>query len=104
MPSGADDYAATVIRAIEYGNDTDTTAAIAGGLAGVYWGSGAIPSAWHRGLRDRSIPQGLVDRLIETDDSEWDGTPWRTSHLRQLRVDFLTWPGPTWPMPTALSA
>jgi len=87
--AGADDYPATVVRAIRYGNDTDTTAAIAGGLAGLYWGSGTIPSEWRRGLRDRHVPQELVDRLIETDDSEWDGTPWRTSRLRPLRVDFM---------------
>ena len=87
--SGAVDYTSTVIAAVKYGNDTDTTAAIAGGLAGVYWGITGIPSAWHRGLRDRASAQELVDRLIETDDSEWDGTPWRTSRLRPLRVDFV---------------
>lgn len=87
--SAAADYPSAVTAAISFGNDTDSTAAIAGGLAGVYWGIGGIPSAWHRGLRDRAIPQELVDRLIETDDSEWDGTPWRTSRLRPLRVDFM---------------
>ena len=86
---GADDYAATVISAVEYGNDTDTTAAIAGGLAGVFFGIGAIPSAWHRGLRDRQVPQRIVDQLIETDDPGWDGTPWRTSSQHSLRVDFM---------------
>ncbi len=91
--AGADDYATTVIRAVAYGNDTDTTAAIAGGLAGVHFGIGDIPSAWQRGLRDRHIPQGLADRLIETDASEWDGTPWRTSSRKPLRVDFMALAG-----------
>jgi hypothetical protein len=76
-----------VERAVRFGNDTDTTAAIAGGLAGLYWGIRGIPSAWQRGLRDRHIPQELSDRLVETDDSEWDGTPWKTSRLSPLRVD-----------------
>ena len=29
----------------------------------------------------------VVDRLVATDTSEWDGTPWRTSHASPLRVD-----------------
>jgi ADP-ribosylglycohydrolase len=82
-------YRETVVRAVGYGNDTDTTAAIAGGLAGAYWGIEGIPSAWQRGLRDRALAQELADRLVETDESEWDGTPWRTSRLKPLRVDLL---------------
>jgi ADP-ribosylglycohydrolase len=85
----APDYTSAVIAAVRYGEDTDTTAAIAGGLAGVAFGIEAVPSEWHRGLRDRPIAQVLVDRLIETDRSEWDGTPWRTSHMGALRVDFM---------------
>ncbi len=85
----ASDYPAAVTAAVRYGNDTDTTAAIAGGLAGIYWGIDGIPSSWCRGLRDRHIPQALADRLVETDDSEWDGTPWRTSRSRPLEVDFI---------------
>jgi ADP-ribosylglycohydrolase len=85
----AADYEAAVVRAVRYGNDTDTTAAIAGGLAGLYWGVRGIPPAWQRGLRDRHIPQELADRLVETDDSEWDGTPWTTSRLSPLRVDLV---------------
>jgi len=87
--AAADDYAATVIAAVAYGTDTDTTAAIAGGLAGVYFGASDIPSDWRHGLRDRHVPQELVDKLVETDTSEWSGTPWRTSWRQPLRVDFM---------------
>jgi ADP-ribosylglycohydrolase/protein-tyrosine phosphatase len=87
--AGQPDYRSTVVSAVRYGNDTDTTAAIAGGLAGVHWGMDAIPSDWLRGLRDRSIPRVIVDRLIETDTSQWDGKPWETSHGEPLRVDFM---------------
>jgi ADP-ribosylglycohydrolase len=87
--AGAPDYASTVTSAVRYGNDTDTTAAIAGGLAGIHWGLAGIPPAWHRGLRDRHIPQELVDRLVGTDDSEWGGTPWRTSTTEPLTIDYL---------------
>ncbi|MEX1296706.1 MAG: ADP-ribosylglycohydrolase family protein, partial [Candidatus Limnocylindrales bacterium] len=87
--AGAADYVSAVTAAVRYGHDTDTTAAIAGGLAGVCFGIEAVPSEWQRGLRDRHIAQALVDRLVETDRSEWDGTPWRTSHTKALRVDFM---------------
>ena len=87
--AAAANFPSTVIAAVKLGRDTDTTAAIAGGLAGAYWGIGGVPSAWHRGLCDRHVPQELVDRLVATDASEWDGTPWRTSRRRPLRVDLM---------------
>jgi hypothetical protein len=82
-------YREAVACAVALGNDTDTTAAIAGGLAGVYWGVTSIPSAWRRGLRDPHLARGLVDRLVETDTSAWDGRPWATSTSSPLRVDPL---------------
>ena len=59
-------YRETVERAVRYGNDTDTTAAIAGGLAGAYWGLEAIPAEWRRGLRAQETASRLVDRLLRT--------------------------------------
>ncbi len=41
--AAAGDYEAAVTGAVTFGNDTDTTAAIAGGLAGAYFGIEAIP-------------------------------------------------------------
>lgn len=87
--AAAPDYVSAVRAAVRYGHDTDTTAAIAGGLAGIHFGIETVPAAWQRGLRDRAIAQALVDRLIESDRSEWDGTPWRTSRAKALRVDFM---------------
>lgn len=63
---GADDYRSAVIRAVQYGNDTDTTAAIAGGLAGIYFGLESIPDAWLNGLRGRAVVDPLVARLAAT--------------------------------------
>lgn len=87
--AAARDYPQAVTAAVALGRDTDTTAAIAGGLAGAWFGVHAIPAAWRRGLRDRHIAQELADRLVETDTSQWDGKPWRTSRQRPLRVDLL---------------
>jgi len=44
-------FADAVRRAVRFGNDTDTTAAVAGSLAGVIFGLDAIPRAWRDSLR-----------------------------------------------------
>lgn len=41
-----DSYRETALAAVNLGKDTDTTAAIAGGLAGIYYGYDEIPSHW----------------------------------------------------------
>jgi ADP-ribosyl-[dinitrogen reductase] hydrolase len=60
----SDSYQETVTRAVEYGNDTDTTAAVAGGLAGIHWGIGGIPAEWLRNMRGYEIVEPLVQRLL----------------------------------------
>jgi ADP-ribosylglycohydrolase len=80
--AGSSSYRETIERAIAYGNDTDTTAAIAGGLAGVYWGIDGIPDDWLDGMRGRDVVVSLVDALLATDG-------WKTSTGRPLRVDWV---------------
>jgi ADP-ribosyl-[dinitrogen reductase] hydrolase len=51
----ADTYACQHLQhalhaAVRIGGDTDTVAAIAGGLLGAYWGGSAVPAAWRRVL------------------------------------------------------
>ncbi|MEM6726031.1 MAG: ADP-ribosylglycohydrolase family protein, partial [Bacteroidota bacterium] len=41
-----EDYASTVLSIINLGHDTDTSAAIAGGLAGLYYGVDSIDEFW----------------------------------------------------------
>ena len=41
-----DNYKDAVLKAVNLGEDTDTTAAICGGLAGIYYGYDAIPIDW----------------------------------------------------------
>jgi ADP-ribosyl-[dinitrogen reductase] hydrolase len=64
---GADSYADAIRRGVSYGNDTDTTAAICGGLAGIHWGIGGIPASWLAGMRGRDIVEPLVERLVAAD-------------------------------------
>jgi ADP-ribosyl-[dinitrogen reductase] hydrolase len=50
-----------VIRtAIQFGHDTDTTAAVAGGLAGIKFRLGGIPERWLRQLRGFDLIEPLV--------------------------------------------
>jgi ADP-ribosyl-[dinitrogen reductase] hydrolase len=87
--AGAGSYREAVTSAVALGADTDTTAAIAGGLAGAWWGIDAIPPEWRRGLREQAIPRVLTDRLVQTDDAGWDGHPWRTSTSSPMRLERL---------------
>lgn len=87
--TGASDYADAIRRAVAYGHDTDTTAAIAGGLAGARWGWEGIPAEWRHGMRGREVAQPLVDRLVETIEPGRWSERFRTSSSSPLRVDLL---------------
>jgi ADP-ribosylglycohydrolase len=56
-------YEAVVRGAVALGGDTDTTAAIAGGLAGVRDGIDGIPLRWRAALRGRDLLDPLVAAL-----------------------------------------
>ena len=57
-----DTYADCVLKAVNLGLDTDTTAAIAGGLAGLYYGRDSIPEEWLHTIREgKTLPQNLVE-------------------------------------------
>lgn len=48
-------YEECVLAAVNLGDDTDTTAAVAGGLAGIAYGEAAIPAGWLATLRGRDV-------------------------------------------------
>lgn len=56
-------YEDTVLRAVNLGSDTDTTAAIAGGLAGLLYGFDAIPQKWVDQLARKDDIINLCDKL-----------------------------------------
>lgn len=56
-------YHKTVLKAVNLGGDTDTTAAIAGGLAGLLYGFDAIPQEWIDQLARKDDIFDLCDRL-----------------------------------------
>lgn len=45
-----DNFSDCVIKAVNLGDDTDTTGCVAGGLAGVFYGFDAIPAEWRLAL------------------------------------------------------
>jgi ADP-ribosylglycohydrolase len=57
-------YEQVVRAAIRLGHDTDTTACVAGGIAGLRDGIGGIPQRWVEALLGRELYQPLVDRLL----------------------------------------
>ncbi len=60
-----DNYADTVLAAVNLGEDTDTTAAIAGGLAGIYYGLEDIPKKWLDTIHKKDEILKLGDRLAK---------------------------------------
>ncbi len=55
-------YEECVLRAVNLGDDTDTTAAVAGALAGIVYGVDAIPPAWMEALRGKDIIEACLFR------------------------------------------
>jgi ADP-ribosylglycohydrolase len=60
----ANNYSEVIERAVAYGHDTDTTAAIAGGLGGIWWGESGIPAAWRSMMRGPAVVEPLLARLV----------------------------------------
>jgi len=63
-------YEAVVKAAILLGHDTDTTACVAGGIAGIRDGLGAIPQRWRDGLRGQQLLTPLLHKLLAFETSE----------------------------------
>jgi ADP-ribosylglycohydrolase len=59
------DFAAVIRKAVAIGDDTDTTAAVAGGVAGVRYGLSGIPTQWRDALAGRELAEPLVARLLD---------------------------------------
>ncbi|MFO1512382.1 MAG: ADP-ribosylglycohydrolase family protein [Verrucomicrobiota bacterium] len=54
-----------VLKAVNLGGDTDTTGCVAGGLAGVHYGFGAIPEKWIQALARHDEVEALFNRFVE---------------------------------------
>ena len=71
-----DDYAQAVLKSVNLGGDTDTTACVTGALAGLYYGESGIPAHWRKALaREKDIvklsedfTQSLKKRILQGKD------------------------------------
>lgn len=64
----SESYEEAVLKAVNLGGDTDTTAAVTGGLAGLLWGHEAIPERWVAGVRGR----WLLEKAIAEWPDDWE--------------------------------
>lgn len=53
-------YRDCVLKAVNLGEDTDTTAAVAGGLAGIMYRYDAIPKEWIEALQNKKIIKDII--------------------------------------------
>jgi ADP-ribosylglycohydrolase len=58
-----DTYESCVLKAVNLGGDTDTVAAVAGGLAGICYGLDAIPSKWKNELARIDYINALCEKF-----------------------------------------
>lgn len=59
-----DSYPDCVLAAVNLGEDTDTTGAVAGGLAGALYGYEAVPARWRNALLKRDSLENLCARAF----------------------------------------
>lgn len=62
--SNTSNYRDCVLAAVNLGGDTDTTAAVAGSMAGILYGYEAIPEEWREQLQGKNIIERVLDRLF----------------------------------------
>jgi ADP-ribosylglycohydrolase len=65
----AADFREAVLRAVNLGDDADTTGAVCGQLAGACWGESGIPREWLTGLARRDMLEHALSGLLDADRS-----------------------------------
>jgi ADP-ribosylglycohydrolase len=59
------DFRHAVLRAVNLGDDADTTGAVCGQLAGAWFGESEIPSEWRRELAGKDQIEPILQRLTQ---------------------------------------
>lgn len=58
-------YEDAVLKSVNFGDDTDTTAAVTGGLAGLYYGIDNIPSKWIDILVNKELIINICNKFFD---------------------------------------
>lgn len=59
-----DNYKNLALKAVNLGEDTDTVAAVAGGLAGIFYGVEKIPSEWLETLQNKNYLEDIAENFL----------------------------------------
>jgi len=86
-----DNFKDTVLEAVNLGGDTDTTAIVAGSMAGLYYGLENIPEEWRKSLAKYDEIIKLCSRFYSkitwgTFTDQRDGKIYKT-----VKIDDMTW-------------
>ena len=57
------DYKSLALKAVNLGEDTDTVGAVAGGLAGIFYGAESIPAEWLQILKRRTYLEQIAQNF-----------------------------------------
>jgi ADP-ribosyl-[dinitrogen reductase] hydrolase len=79
---GATGFRDAVLRAANLGDDADTTAAIAGQLAGARWGASGIPAEWRERIALRDRIEQMASVLFRAGGGRPDDERWRHDELQ----------------------
>jgi ADP-ribosylglycohydrolase len=71
----ATDFHEAVLRAVNLGDDADTTGAVCGQLAGACWGEIGIPQEWRSDLARRDLIDPLLEKLVSATSVDGDRFP-----------------------------
>lgn len=74
---GATGFRDAILRAANLGDDADTTAAIAGQLAGARWGLSGIPVKWREQITESERISAIAGRLYDAGAAVEPSNPWR---------------------------
>ena len=65
-----DSFEDSLLRAVNLGDDTDTVGAIAGGLAGLFYGYEAIPKDWLAVLQRREWIEEMISNINQKNEGQ----------------------------------
>ena len=82
-------YEEAIKKAIAFGNDTDTTAAVTGGISGVLYGFNSIPQRWFEILRGKEEVYKLIENIDFRKEKLKERVEIINEDITKLKVDAI---------------